>query len=117
MNLLSDSKHIGGPYSYRAIPKLEETYAEYKERGLRIVGMTKVTRSATDEKVLDFLEQKGLSFPMARHDGTLEPVLNPGGGVPSAAVVKDNKVLWRGHPASMSEAMLDAVLGEANGPG
>jgi non-specific serine/threonine protein kinase/serine/threonine-protein kinase len=105
------------PYSYREIPKLEDTYAEYKERGLRIVGVTQVTRSATDEKVLEFLEQKGLSFPMAKHDGTIKAVLNPRGGVPSAAVVLDDRVLWRGHPANMSEAMLDAVLGAANGPG
>jgi thiol-disulfide isomerase/thioredoxin len=104
------------PYSYRAIPELEETYSEYKERGLRVVGLTKVTRSATDEKVLEFLEQKELSFPMAKHDGTLEPALNPDGGVPSAAIVIGNKVLWRGHPSNMSEAMLDAVLREADGP-
>ena len=61
--------------------------------------------------VLDFLEQKKLSFPMAKHNGAADQALNPDGGVPSAAVIKGGKVLWRGHPGGMSEAMLDAVLG------
>ncbi len=105
------------PYSYREIPMLEDTYTRYKDRGLRIVGITQVTRSATDQKVLDFLKQKKLTFPMAKHNGAAKEILNPHAGIPAAAVIKDGKVLWRGHPASISDAMLDAVLGEANEPG
>ena len=49
---------------------------------LRVVGITKVTRSATDEKVLDFLEQKKLSFPMAKHNGAADQALSPEETVP-----------------------------------
>ena len=38
-------------------------------------------------------------------DGSLSQYFNVG-GIPAAAVVKDGKVVWRGHPARLSEQML-----------
>ena len=31
-------------------------------------------------------------------------------GIPAAALVKDGKVVWRGHPARLDDALLDKLM-------
>ena len=101
------------PYSYREIPKLQETYNQYKDRGLQIVALTEVTKNSTDQKIRDFIQEKQLTFPIAKENGEVSEYFAPGKGVPWAAVIRDGRLVWRGHPAKLSKPMLDGLVDRA----
>jgi thiol-disulfide isomerase/thioredoxin len=100
------------PHSRREVPKLEATYQRH--RGLQMVAVTKVTRSATEDKVLEFVRENSLSFPVATEimedgKGTLSSYFSVG-GVPAAAVIKNGKVIWRGHPGRLTDSLIISWL-------
>jgi thiol-disulfide isomerase/thioredoxin len=98
------------PHCKREVPKVETLYASYKDQGLQVVGLTKITKSATEEKVQSFITDKGLTYPMAKEKGgTMSSYFNVS-GIPAAAVVKDGKIVWRGHPARLSETLIKSWL-------
>ena len=41
----------------REVPKLQQMYNEFKDAGLQLIGVTRVSRSSTDQTVQDFLAQ------------------------------------------------------------
>ena len=97
------------PHCQREVPELEATYKSLSPQGLQIVGLTKITKSATEEKVTEFIKEKGVTYPMAKETGALSEYFGVS-GIPAAAVVKDGKVVWRGHPARLDEETLKAWL-------
>jgi thiol-disulfide isomerase/thioredoxin len=97
------------PHCKREVPKLQKLYDDLKGEGLTVVGLTKVNRSSTDESVKNFIKEKELGYPVAKESGSLSSHFGVS-GVPAAAVVKNGKVVWRGHPARLSESMLKGWL-------
>lgn len=97
------------PHCKREVPKLEALYSGLKSDGLQVLGLTKINRSATEESVVAFMEAQKLSYPIAKENGNISTYFNVS-GVPAAAVLKDGKVIWRGHPARLSEAMIKGWL-------
>lgn len=97
------------PHCKREVPKLQALYESLKGDGLRVVGLTKVNKSSTDEKVSEFIKTQSVSYPMAKENGSASQHFGVS-GIPAAAVVKDGKVIWRGHPARLSEAQLKSWL-------
>ena len=97
------------PHCKREVPKMEAFYNDLKGDGLQVVGLTKITRSSTDEKVSSFIADKQITYPVAKETGELTQYFNVS-GVPAAAVLKDGKVVWRGHPAQLNEAKLKVWL-------
>ena len=93
------------PHCRREVPKLQQMYDKYKGDGLQLIGLTRINRSATEESVTDIITQNKVSYPMAKEDGSVATYFAVG-GIPAAAVVKDKKVVWRGHPARITDAML-----------
>jgi hypothetical protein len=59
--------------------------------------------------VRSFVTEKGVQYPVAKENGSLSSHFGVS-GIPAAAVVKNGKVIWRGHPARLSEAMLKSWL-------
>ncbi len=98
------------PHCKREVPELKATYDSFKGKGLDVVGLTKVTRSATEESVLAFVKEQGVTYPLAKENGDLSRDFNVS-GIPAAAVVKDGKIIWRGHPARLSDELLNGWLG------
>jgi len=97
------------PHCRREVPELKATYEKLNSKGLNVVGLTKITRSATEEKVTDFIKENELNYPTAKEDGTLSKEFNVS-GIPAAAVVKDGKIIWRGHPARLNDELLTGWL-------
>jgi len=97
------------PHCKREVPKLEQIYEKYAPKGLKVVGLTRLTRSATDQGVRDFIKEHSVSYPIAKENGSASSYFNVG-GIPAAAVIKDGKVVWRGHPARLTEQMLEGWL-------
>lgn len=98
------------PHCKREVPNMNETYAKYKEKGLSVVGLTKITRNSTEEQVLDFIKEKEVAYPLAKEQGDSMSKRFGISGIPAAAVVKDGKVVWRGHPARLKDEMIEGWL-------
>ena len=97
------------PHCKREVPKMQTLYDGLKGEGLQVVGLTKITRSSTEEKVTSFIADKQISYPLAKESGEISSYFNVS-GIPAAAVLKDGKVVWRGHPAQLNEAKLKAWM-------
>jgi thiol-disulfide isomerase/thioredoxin len=98
------------PHCKKELPKLAEEEGKLKEKGVQVVAMTKVTKSATDEKVEEFIKESKARFPIGKEkDGSMSKAFAVS-GIPAAALVKDGKVIWRGHPARLDDATLDKLL-------
>jgi len=97
------------PHCKREIPKLQQVYSNLKDEGLQVVAFTRITKSATEEKVTALLAQDKVEYPVAKEDGSLSSAFGVS-GIPAAAVLKDGKVVWRGHPGRLTEAQLKAWL-------
>ena len=97
------------PHCRREVPKIEKLYQDYKDSGLQVVGVTKVNKSSTDVKVQNFINEQKVKYPIAKEDGSLSSHFGVR-GIPAAAMIKDGKVIWRGHPARLTKEMLNAWL-------
>jgi thiol-disulfide isomerase/thioredoxin len=97
------------PHCKREVPNLKTTYASLHPQGLNVIALTQVNKSSTDDKVAAFVQQHELSFPVAKEPGKIKSHFNVS-GIPAAAVVKDGEIVWRGHPARLSETILKQWL-------
>lgn len=97
------------PHCKREVPNIQKTYDTYKSKGLQLVGLTKLTRGKTKEEAMSFLQEKNVTYPIAKEDGSLSTHFNVS-GIPAAAVVKDGTIVWRGHPARLTDEMLNGWL-------
>lgn len=99
------------PHCKNEVPKLQATYSKYQGKGLQMVGLTKQTKGVTEDQVKAFISEKGVTYPIAKESGQETSEYYGVKGIPAAIVVKDGKVVWRGHPARLSDAMLDKFVG------
>jgi peroxiredoxin len=97
------------PHCKREVPKLQGTYESLRPEGLNVVGVTRMNRGSNRAKVDRFIAEHGLTYPMLKDDGTMGEHYAVS-GVPAAALVKDGKVVWRGNPAKLNDAMLQAAV-------
>lgn len=98
------------PHCKREMPKMQPLAEKWQARGVQFVGLTKVTKSATEEGVAEFIQTNGIKFPMAKEkDGSLSKAYGVS-GVPAAAMVKNGKVIWRGHPARLTDELIEQHL-------
>jgi len=98
------------PHCRKAMPSLQATYEKYKSRGLSVVGFTRLSRGGTDQSIRDFIGQNSIRFAVAKESGVLSSYFGVS-SIPAASVIKDGMVIWSGHPASISDDMLQEWLG------
>lgn len=98
------------PHCQREVPKLQATYDQYNSRGLNMVAVTKVSKTSTDEQVEAFIKEKAVTYPVVKEGGKISERYGIR-GIPAAAVVKDGKIVWKGHPASINQAMIEGWIG------
>ncbi|MBW2713233.1 MAG: redoxin domain-containing protein [Deltaproteobacteria bacterium] len=98
------------PHCKREVPKLEATYQKYKDRGLNLIGLTKVSKTSTDEKVQAFIAEHNLSYPTAKEAAGGLSRRFAVSGVPASAMIKDGKIVWRGHPNRLNDKLLEEWL-------
>ncbi len=97
------------PHCRREVPKVQALYNRFKDKGLQIVGLTKLNRNKTEAELEAFIKDKAITYPIAKETGTLSRAFKVR-GVPAAAIVKDGKIVWRGHPAYLNDALLKQLL-------
>jgi len=97
------------PYSQQVMERMQRMHVEHKDHGLNVIGLTQLSRSATEEGLLEYIDYNNLTFPIAREDGSASDALN-GGGVPAVAVVRDGSVLWKSHPNQLTDAVIAGLV-------
>lgn len=93
------------PHCARAMPRYSELQATWADRGLALLGVTRLSRSS-EARLDSFLDGHALS--VALDDGTLARRFAVD-GVPAVAVVVDGIIRWRGHPKRLTDARLEAL--------
>jgi len=97
------------PHCRNHMPEMVNTYNTWKSKGLNVVGLTRLTKGKKKEDVTKFMEENKLNYPIGKEDGKLAQTFGVG-GIPAAAVVKDGKIVWRGHPARLTEDVIEKLL-------
>ena len=97
------------PHCKREVPSLEARHNKYKSKGLKLVGLTKLSRNKSQEEVMKFVTDSKVTYPIGKEDGALSKAFAVS-GIPAAAVVKDGKIVWRGHPGSLDDGTLEGFL-------
>ena len=100
------------PHCRRELPKLGQLQEKYGDRGLVIIPVTKHTKNQTDEKIASFLSDNNIDLPCAVEPEGYQSTRDYGvSGVPASAIVgRDGKIIWRNHPARLTEARLEQLL-------
>lgn len=98
------------PHCQREMPKLEATHRAFKGKGLNLVALTKASRGVVDDDITDYLKDNSISFPVGKEQNASMSAHFGVRGVPAAAIIQDGIVIWRGHPARITETMLEKAL-------
>jgi len=93
------------PHCRHEMPNMQKVYDDYKDFGLQVLGLTRITRSATEESVQTFIDENSITFPIAKETGELATYFNVK-GIPAVAFVRNGKIVWRGHPLRVTDELL-----------
>jgi len=90
-----------------SIPHLNEVYAKYKDKGLIVIGVTKEKKDV----VTAFLKNTPMDyFPAIDATGVLGKGFGVT-GIPHALLVdKTGKIIWEGHPMSLTDKQISMAL-------
>ena len=98
------------------IPHMNELHKKYSDKGLVIVGMNVWEEGI--EKAQEFVKKQGdgMSYHVAYSGGKESQFTkswleaSQTNGIPQAFVVRDGKIIFKGHPASLSEATIEEMM-------
>jgi len=102
------------PFSQRAVPKLDQVYRQYQQFGIDVVGITRVSRSATEETVRQFIDEKNLAMPVVKETGRIWNYFECK-GTPYVCVTHDDELVWKGNvlfPEEFSQQIIEGMLAE-----
>jgi thiol-disulfide isomerase/thioredoxin len=97
------------PHCRDEVPKLAKLREQFSIQGLQMVGVTRITKTATEDSVRSFLSESGVQYPMAKETGQLAEYFDVK-GIPAAALVKDGRIVWRGHPMRLTDDLMNEAL-------
>ena len=97
------------PHCRRELPEMETgLWKTYKDK-VQVVALTRLTKDKTEADVQKFIDENKLTFPIAKEPGDLAKYFAVS-GIPAAAIVKDGKIVWRGHPNGLTDDVLKPLL-------
>lgn len=94
------------PHCRNEMPKLQQLHDAYKTQGLQVLGVTRITKTATEESVQTFIAENSIRFPVAKETGELATYFNVK-GIPAMAFVRNGEIVWRGHPMRVTDELLN----------
>lgn len=100
------------PHCRRELPEVATLERSWRDRGLQVVGLTRMSRGVEEAQVRELMASSQVEFPVGQQDGVLSERFAVR-GVPAAALVHDGEVVWRGHPARLDEALIGKALGDS----
>ncbi len=94
------------PACKRTMPSIQEFYERNKGDDFAMIAVTRNSKGQTTDKVRDYMTENGYTFPVAIDTGASSRVYGVT-GIPAAAMVdKAGKVVFRNHPAQLTDALV-----------
>jgi hypothetical protein len=88
------------------MPSIQEFYERNKGDDFAMIAVTRNSKGQTTDKVRDYMAENGYSFPVAIDAGASSRAYGVT-GIPAAAMVdKAGKVVFRNHPAQLTDALV-----------
>ena len=86
---------------------MNELNAEFESRGLTIIGVT----SETEKQTVSWIEKNGAEYAYGYDKGgKLKSALGVR-GIPNAVLVNPSgKIVWQGHPTSLTASTVESAL-------
>jgi peroxiredoxin len=98
------------PHCRKHMPKLEQQWVRWKDKGVQVIAVTRHTKGQTTEDVQTYIDENSITYPVAVDGGTTSRSYNIA-GIPAAAIVgKDGTVVFRNHPSQITDALLEGLL-------
>jgi hypothetical protein len=97
------------PHSRQQLERLAKTDGEFQGSGIQLLGLTQITRWATEESVAQAASDAGATFPMAQMKPALAHQLLAE-RVPAAAVIHDGRIIWRGPAQALQPSLVHTLL-------
>ena len=97
------------PHCQDEMPRIELMHKTFAPQGLEVVGLTKVSETATEESVYGFITEHAVSFPVAKVTETFAGRYGVD-TVPAAVIIKSGKIVWRGKPDRIAGKTIEMVL-------
>lgn len=97
------------PHCRTSLPEMSARSVAWTARGVQVIGLTRLTKSSTEERVAALYAEHRIAFPTALITDAFNDACAVS-GIPAAAVVLDGIVIWRGHPARLTEGLLERLI-------
>ena len=97
------------PHCKRALPHLESLRRQFDGAAFDVIGITNLTRGIDVEQVKAYAIQQQLALPLLRGGEELSSKYGVR-GIPDAMLMKDEKIIWRGHPAAVTAEVIQYAL-------
>lgn len=101
------------PYCQHQVPRLQEMYPRFHQRGLQMIGLIEQRLDTQPEEVRNFIATRNLTYPVARTATDTQGYFGLS-GVPTAALIRNGRVVWCGSASRVSEDLLDGLLDGGN---
>ena len=99
------------PHCQDDMPRIQQFYDNYLQQGLSVIGLTRVSETATVTSVIGFIAERDLTFPIAKVDDATADHFGVV-AVPAAIIVKNGRVLWRGKPELLTDQTIKRALAD-----
>jgi thiol-disulfide isomerase/thioredoxin len=94
------------PACKRTMPSIQEFYERNKGDDFAMIAVTRNSKGQTTDKVRDYMAENNYTFPVAIDTGASSRAYGVT-GIPAAAMVdKSGKVVFRNHPAQLTDALV-----------
>eukprot|EP00667_Euglena_gracilis_P017113 EG_transcript_17997 len=93
------------PHCRKHLKQMQEVHVAFGSHGLLVLGLTRMTKGVQEHSLRQLLTRTAITFPVGRETGDLSRAFAVR-GVPAAAVVANGTVVWRGHPAHLTDRII-----------
>ncbi len=98
------------PHCRKHMPVLQAEWERWRDKGVQVIAVTRHSKGQTTDSVRTYAEENGLTYPIVVDPGGTSRAYNVS-GIPAAAVVgKDGTVVFRNHPAQITDALIDSLV-------
>jgi len=98
------------PHCRKHMPKLQKEWERWESKGVEVIAVTRHSKGQTTESVQTYATENGLTYPIVVDPGSTSRSYNVS-GIPAAAIVgKDGNVVFRNHPAQITDALIDSLV-------
>ena len=97
------------PHCKRALPHLESLREQFEGADFDVVGITKLNRGVDVETVQAYATEKKIDFPLLKGEESFSSKYGVR-GIPDTMLLKNDKIIWRGHPAAVTAEVIQHAL-------